>query len=81
MVTTDRKCNNPQIKQLYLALSFVFFFGHYVAGWFSMLLLPRLHHHDIMTIAGLFVSFVTIRRVPYGKKANEDTFSVNCSRG
>ena len=29
-----------------------------------------------MTIVGLFVPFVTIRRVPYGKKANEDTFSV-----
>ena len=51
------------------------------AGWFSMLPLPRLHHHDIMTIVGLFVLFVTMRRVPYGKKANEDTFSVNCSRG
>ena len=46
-----------------------------------MLPLPRLHHHDIMTIVGLFVLFVTMRRVPYGKKANEDTFSVNCSRG
>ena len=80
MVTTDRKCNNPQTKHLYLALSF--FSGYYVKwGWFSMSPLPRLHHHDIMTIVGLLHSFVTIRRVPYGKKANEDTFSVNCSRG
>ena len=32
-------------------------------GWFSMSPLPRLHHHDIMTIAKLFsiyVPFVTI---------------------
>ena len=53
MVTTDRKCNNPQTKHLYLALSF--FSGHYVIGWFSMSPLPRLHHHDIMTIVGLFM--------------------------
>ena len=36
-------------------------------GWFSMSSpLPRLHHHDIMTIVGLFfiyVPFVKIRRV------------------
>jgi len=25
-----------------------------VVGWFSMSPLPRLHHHDIMTIVGLF---------------------------
>ena len=33
-------------------------------GWFSMSPLPRLHHHNIMTIVGLFfiyVPFVTIR--------------------
>ena len=63
MVTTDRKCNNPQTKHLYLALSF--FSGHYVIGWFSMSPLPRLHHHDIMTIVGLFVPFVTLQYVEY----------------
>ena len=28
--------------------------GVTVLGWFSMSPLPRLHHHDIMTIVGLF---------------------------
>jgi len=35
-------------------------------GWFSMSPLPRLHHHDIMNIVGLFfiyVPYVTIRHV------------------
>ena len=35
-------------------------------GWFFMSPLPRLHHHDIMTIVGLFfiyIPFVTICHV------------------
>jgi len=30
----------------------------HIMGWFSMSPLPRLHHHDIMTIVELFFIYV-----------------------
>ena len=35
----------------------VFLIPGFISGWFSMSPLPRLHHHDIMTIVELFFSF------------------------
>ena len=32
-------------------------------GWFSMSPLPRLHHHDIMTVVELYIPFLTIPSV------------------
>ena len=49
-------------------------------GWFSMSPLPRLHHHDIMTIVELFfilyIPFSTIRRIMLVPKDS----AVHCSR-
>jgi len=56
-------------------------------GLFSMSPLPRLHHHDVMTIVGLFfiyIPFVTIRRVMLvhvkGSAVALQSSAVPCSR-
>ena len=38
---TDRKCNNPQTKQVYLALSFLFFLALYVIPLMQPIMLSQ----------------------------------------
>ena len=61
-VRSPQESQVSQLQTLWISEKFLKVVKNYY-GWFSMSPLPRLHHHDIMTIVELYVPFVTIHCV------------------